>query len=267
MNLLKALGDIKNNRKVILSLAKNDFKSKYAGSYLGAFWAFFQPIITIFVFWFVFQVGLRVTPVVSEVPFALWFITGIIPWFFFSDALMSATNCFYEFNYLVKKVVFKISILPIIKILSALMVHAFFIVFLFVVYFCYGYSINFIAIMSVLYYSMCAFLLVLGLSYITSSINVFFKDLGQIVGIVVQFGMWLTPIMWSTKLIPEGYKWIFEMNPMYYVVEGYRSALLGTEFLSNYDGLTLWFWSIVVINFIIGAIVFKKLKAHFADVL
>lgn len=265
--MLTLLKDIFKNKDVVFSLVKNDFKSKYAGSFLGVFWGFFQPLITIFVFWFVFQIGLKVTPVEENVPFALWFIAGLIPWFFFSDALMSATNCFYEFNYLVKKVVFKLSLLPIVKVLSALLIHTFFIVFLMVVYLFYGYSVDASVVFGIIYYSFCAFCLVSSLSFITSSLNVFLKDLGQIVGIIVQFGMWITPIMWSTKIIPEGYRWIFESNPMYYVVEGYRHSLLGTEIVSTYWNMSLWFWSIVVISFVSGTIIFKKTKPHFADVL
>ncbi|WP_314590276.1 ABC transporter permease [Paenibacillus terrigena] len=98
------------SRRLIITLAKNDFKTKYAGSFFGIFWAFAQPVITILVFWFVFQVGLRSTPVNDNLPFALWFITGLIPWFYFSDALTNITNCFYEYNYMVKKVMFKIGI-------------------------------------------------------------------------------------------------------------------------------------------------------------
>ncbi len=71
------------DRKLIINLAKNDFKVKYAGSYFGVFWAFFQPIIQILIFWFVFQVGFQAGPV-KGYPYVLWLIAGIIPWFFFS---------------------------------------------------------------------------------------------------------------------------------------------------------------------------------------
>jgi len=115
-----------NNRKLIFSLAKNDFKTKYAGSYLGIIWAFIQPIITVLIYWFVFQVGFKSAPM-KDFPFVLWLIAGIIPWFFFQESLMNATNSLLEYSYLVKKVVFKVSVLPLVKIISALFVHIFFI--------------------------------------------------------------------------------------------------------------------------------------------
>ena len=106
--------ELYHNRGLILTLAKNDFKTKYAGSYLGIVWAFIQPIVTIMVYWFVFTIGLKAGDM-AEYPFVLYLISGIVPWFFFQDALNAGTNGLIEYNYLVKKVVFKISILPMVK--------------------------------------------------------------------------------------------------------------------------------------------------------
>ena len=115
--------EVFQDRQLIFSLAKNDFKTKFAGSYLGIVWAFVQPIVTVLVYWFVFQVGLRAGDM-GQVPFVLYLIAGIIPWFYFQDALSSGTNALIEYSYLVKKVVFKISILPMVKLLSALFVQS-----------------------------------------------------------------------------------------------------------------------------------------------
>ena len=106
------------NRMLIFNLAKNDFKTKYAGSYLGIIWAFIQPIITMMLYWFVFEFGLRAGASSKGAPFILWLMSGLIPWFFFSDGINNATNCMQEYSYLVKKVVFKIDILPVVKIIS-----------------------------------------------------------------------------------------------------------------------------------------------------
>ena len=131
--------EIFHNRKLVFSLAKNDFKTKYAGSYLGIVWAFVQPIVTILVYWFVFSVGLKAGNA-SNYPFVLYLISGIVPWFFFQDALNGGTNALLEYNYLVKKVVFKISILPMVKVISALFVHGFFVAFALIISSCYGYT-------------------------------------------------------------------------------------------------------------------------------
>ena len=114
-------GEIYKNRKLVFSLAKNDFKTKYAGSYFGTIWAFIQPIVTICVYWFVFGLALR-NGSDKGVPFVLWLIAGLIPWFFFQEGLIGGTNALLEYNYLVKKVVFNIRILPVVKVFSAVFV-------------------------------------------------------------------------------------------------------------------------------------------------
>jgi teichoic acid transport system permease protein len=172
--ILALPAELYQNRKLVLSLAKNDFKTKYAGSYLGIVWAFIQPIVTILVYWFVFSVGLK-AGTVSDYPFVLYLVSGIVPWFFFQDALNGGTNALIEYNYLVKKVVFKISILPIVKIISALFVHVFFVVFALILCACYGYTPS-LYTLQIIYYSICTFLLVLGLVYATSAIVIFFRD-------------------------------------------------------------------------------------------
>ena len=120
-------GEIYKNRKLVFSLAKNDFKTKYAGSYFGTVWAFVQPIVTICVYWFVFGLALR-NGSDKGVPFVLWLIAGLVPWFFIQEGLTGGTNALLEYNYLVKKVVFNIRILPVVKVFSAVFVHCFFVV-------------------------------------------------------------------------------------------------------------------------------------------
>ena len=95
---------------MIYKLAKNDFKTKYAGSYLGIIWAFIQPVITVLVYWFVFEVGFRGGSDSLPVPFVLYLVAGIIPWFFFQDGLTGGTNSLLEYSYLVKKVMYSISV-------------------------------------------------------------------------------------------------------------------------------------------------------------
>lgn len=265
-SVLSLASEIKNNRTLIWNLSKNDFKTKYAGSYLGIVWAFVQPIVTILVYWFVFEFGLKAGSPIVDVPFVVWFISGMIPWFFFQEALLNATNCMLEYSYLVKKVVFKISILPIVKIISALFVHLVFITFLFFVAGIYGFYPTQYSI-QIIYYSFCTFCLTLALSYATSAMIIFFKDLGQIINIFLQIGMWMTPIMWSYTIVPKKLQWIVKLNPMYYVVEGYRDTFINHVWFFQRYFQTVYFWIITLVLFVIGTVIFKKLKPHFADVL
>ena len=253
------------SRKLIFELAKKDFQAKYLGSYLGIIWAFVQPIITVLIFWFVFEMGFKSRPV-DNFPFILWLLCGMVPWFFFTESVSNATNAVIEYSYLVKKVVFRVSVLPIIKIISALFIHIFFIIFLFFMFIVYGYKPN-VYSLQVIYYLFATTVLVLGISWITSSLVIFLRDVGQIVGMLLQFGFWLTPIIWSLKIIPEKYHIFLKLNPMYYIVEGYRNTFIYHSWFWQSPRQTIYFWSITFILFAVGALVFKRLRPHFADVL
>lgn len=253
------------NRKLIYNLSRNDFKTKYAGSFFGMFWAFVQPVITIMVYWFVFSVGFR-SPTVDECPFVLWLTAGMVPWFFFSDAWNGATNSLMEYSYLVKKVVFKISILPIVKVASAIYVSIFFHGFMCILFFFHGYAPT-IYMIQLVYYLFCVFAISLSISYITCSIIPFFRDLGQIMNIILQILVWMTPIMWNPTIIPQSLRWILKINPIYYIVQGYRDALINKAWFWQDITWTIYFWGLVGALFVIGNMMFKKMRPHFADVL
>ena len=257
--------ELYRQQKFVLELSRKDFRSRYLGSYLGIIWAFIQPTITILLFWFVFQVGFKAMPV-DNFPFILWLAAAMIPWNFFADSLLQSTNSIVENSYLVKKIVFRVSALPLVKIYSSLMVHLFFIVFLFIIFIIYGFYPT-IYSLQLIYYLVATVLLTLGLSWITSSLTVFLKDVGQIVAMLLQFGFWLTPIFYSLKIVPEKYQFWMKLNPMYYIVEGYRDAFIYHEWFWEHKFLTLNFWSITFIVLSLGLYLFKKLKPHFADVL
>ncbi len=260
------LKDLLNSRVLVWNLARNDFKTKYTASYLGIIWAFINPIVTIVIYWVIFQYGLKAGSPTQGASFIFWFMAGLIPWFFFQEALTNATNCLFEYSYLVKKVVFKISVLPIIKIISSAFVHIVFIGFLLIVGIIQGHYPD-IMLIQLFYYSFCTFVLVLGFSYATASIVLFFRDLTQLIGIFLQAGMWMTPIIWSYTIIPQKYQWIAKINPMFYIVEGYRDSLINKIWFFDKYMQTLYFWLFAGLLFIFGAIIFKKLKPHFSDVL
>lgn len=259
-----------HSRKLIKRLSVNDFKKRYAGSYMGIVWALAQPVITVVMYYIIFDVVFQSrAQAVSdgiEVPYVLMLTAGLVPWFFFSEALTNGTTSLLEYNYLVKKVLFKISILPIIKIIAAMFIHVFFICVLLLIACVYGYypSVYWIQI---LYYMACEFILVLSLSYATSAIVVFFRDLLQIINIGLQLFQWFTPILWNINIVPDRFKWIFKLNPMAYIVEGYRNAIYGDTWFFEHFYSSTYFWLFVVATFCIGTLIFKRSKPHFADVL
>ncbi|SMG46531.1 ABC transporter permease [Paenibacillus aquistagni] len=257
--------DIVLQQRFIIEMSKKDFIARYLGSFLGILWAFIQPTVQILIFWFVFQVGFKSAPV-DNFPFILWLIAAMIPWFFISDSITSATTSIIDNSYLVKKVVFRVSILPITKIYSALFIHFFFIVFMITMFLIYGYNPT-VYYLQILYYIFASIMLVLGVSWITSSLVIFMKDIGQIVGVLVQFGFWLTPIFYSLDIVPEKYHFLIKINPVYYIVEGYRDTFIYHKWFWEHPLLTLNFWMITFTVLALGTLIFKKLRPHFADVL
>ena len=234
---------------------------------MGIVWIFLQPVVTVLVYWFVFAMGGR-TPIsdTQDYPFVLWLIVGIVPWFFFSDAWGQGTSALLSYQFLVKKVVFKISILPIIKIISAFFIHVFLVAVTIVILILNGIYPN-VYWIQIFYFSACAFLFVLGISYITCSVVVFFRDLGQIIGILLQVGVWITPIMWDINNLSRPWQMIFKLNPVFYIVDGYRMSLLDHMWFFEHFYSTVYFWIFTVAAFLFGAVVFRRLKVHFADIL
>jgi len=148
---------------------------------------------------------------------------------------------------------------------AAIFVHGFFIFVGLLLYFINGERFN-LHIIQIIYYSVCTVVLVVGISYFTSAVVVFFRDLGQIVNVILQFGMWLTPIMWQIEILPGKLQQLMKLNPMYYITNGYRDAFYNDVWFFEKPMQTIYFWVLVIAVYFIGTTVFKKLEKHFADV-
>lgn len=264
-NFLRFIKHIYNSKNLLFELANNDFKQQYFGSYLGLVWAFIQPVAMILIMWFVFQVGFKAQPI-NNVPFILWLSAGMIPWFFFADSVSQGTNAITSNSFLVKKVVFRVSILPITKIINALKIHLFFVVFLMAMFIYYGYMPT-LYWLQLPYYILLTTILTLGITWLTSSLIVFLKDVGQLITLLLQFGFWLTPIFWPISMVPEKYLYLIKLNPMFYIVSGYRNAFIDNIWFWETYKVTPYFLITTSLIFITGALIFKRLRPHFADVL
>jgi len=260
------LKHIAQSHRLLFALVMNDFRKQYLGSYLGLVWAILQPLSFILVIWFVFEVGFRAGPVIGDTPFFLWLISGLVPWFFFSNAVSSGTNAIVGNAYLIKKVAFRVSILPLVHIGSAFLVHLMLLGILIIAFLLHGFYPT-IYWLQLPYFVLCSMVLMLGISWLTSALRVFIKDIGNLIGIILQLGFWFTPIFWSMELVPEKYRYIIKLNPMFYIVEGYRDTLITHVWFWEKYKVTPYFIVTTGLLFIVGAIVFKRLRPHFGDVL
>ncbi|WP_325148076.1 ABC transporter permease [Francisella philomiragia] len=248
-------------------LAYNQFKEEYLGSYLGIVWAVIRPAMFILVIWLVFTFGIKPGGNLTETnAFILFLLTGMIPWFFFSEALTKACGSIISNEYLVKKVAFSINILPLVSILSCVIIHFVLVVFLILIFAMLGHYPS-IYWLQIPYYMLCTMALLLGLGWLTSALNVFVRDVSEIVGLVVQFGFWFTPVFWSPDKIPEKYRFILDFNPMAYIIQGYRDIFINKVWFWEQSTSTAIFLIMVALILLFGALVFKRLTPHFGDVM
>jgi len=252
-------------RELILEMAKRDISAQYTGSFLGLIWAFVNPLAMIFILWLVFSIGFKAAPQ-GNVPFVVWLAAAIAIWNTFSEAVSSSTSALVNNSHLVKKVLFPLSILPLVKIVGSFVTHLVFLLVLVLLIICYGLPFSLFWFQA-LYYFLAMSVLALGVSWLTSSINVFARDTGQIVNVMLTFGFYLTPIIWDLHIMPERLRFLLKLNPMFYIVQGYRDSFLYSVPFWHHWQLTLYFWSATSIIFVIGAVIFLRLRPHFADVL
>lgn len=259
------LRQLANDAAFVRQFAADDFKTKYAGSALGGLWAFLQPIITIILYWFVFQLGFKSQPV-ADFPFILWLMSGLTPWFFISDAIINATASLLDYSYLVKKILFNINILPLAKVLSTFFVQLVLILFVIVCYTAGGYPPK-LRYLQILIYLTYMFALAVGISYATATLYVFFRDTVQIISIVIQAVFWLTPIVWDIQAMPEAVRGVLRFNPIYYCVSGFRNAFIAEGFSHPGPAMTVYYWGVCLLILSAGIRLFHKCRDHFADVL
>ncbi len=263
--VFKFLREVINKRYLIYSLVKRDFQNQYTGSYFGIIWNFIQPIAFIFILWFVLNMGFNLRRI-ENTNHIFWLISGMICWLYFSDVFSSSTQIIQQYSFLIKKMDLSLGILPFARILSASINHLIFI-FLTVVFGLFmGISPSFYFI-QIFYYTLALQILLLGLCWLASSTSIFIKDVNNIVTIIVQFGFWLTPVFWSIDNVPQNYQWIIKLNPLYYLVTGYRDSLIYKIPFWQKPLEAIYFWVFSLMILFIGTVVFRRLRPHFAEVI
>ena len=156
--------------------------------------------------------------------------------------------------------------MPFVQIGSALIIHLSLVIFLLITFLFYGYMPS-IYWLQLPYYIFCSVVLLLGLSWLTSSVRVFIKDVGNFIAVILQIGFWATPIFWSLDLVPQKYRYIIELNPMFYIVDGFRDTFINNIWFWEKSSLSIYFIIFSSVTLIFGAIVFRRLRPHFGDVL
>ena len=265
MLIVRLLHNVCRYQSMILALAGRELQSRYVGTLGGILWTFAHPLAIITIFYFVFALGFR-SQGPDGAPFMLWFVCGLVPWFFFNETLLAATDSITRHAHLIKKTVFPSEILPVVNITAGLIPHAIFM--LIVAGLLVWFEVSLLAgRLLVVYFLLCTCVLLIGLSWLLSAIQVFYRDVSHAVSILLNLWFWSTPIVWSSDMIPAEYRGLLFYNPIYYITEGYRGSLVFGEIVWPSAAHTVYFWFIVIAMFLVGAYVFSRLKPEFADVM
>jgi ABC-type polysaccharide/polyol phosphate export permease len=250
---------------LIKILVQRDIASQFAGSSLGVVWSLIHPVRTLFIYWLVFSIGFKIQPE-NNIPYIVWFAVGMTIWFFFSDAVNGAASSIVTNSFLIKKTICSPQILPVVKIVSGLVVHLVFLGIISVLIAFYQLPFN-IFFFQCAYYLFCLIVFSMGVGLLASSLNIFFRDLSHIIRIFLQLLFWVTPIVWDLKMMPGSIQFFFKLNPLYYIVQGYRDSLIYFIPFWHYPEESAYFWAIALSFFFGGAFVFNRLRPQFADLL
>ncbi|PLZ87269.1 ABC transporter permease [Fischerella thermalis] len=255
---------------LLRALVRRDLEARYKGSILGNLWPLLNQLSQLLIYTYVFSIVLKVKLSLKGVPennftFGLWLFAGLLPWIAFSSGLIQAANSVVAQPNLVKKVVFPLALLPLVPTLSTFIESSFGLMAL----------IFFVAVSTHTLHSTLALLpfiwltqllLTAGLGYLMAGLTVFFRDIPQTLGVILNIWLYLTPILYPAKVIPEEWRnLVFWLNPMTAIAEVYRDLVLVGEVKHWGEwGVTTVISAIV---FCIGFSVYKRLRPAFADVL
>ncbi len=250
------------NRSIIWELTKRDFRIKYINNIFGLSWAILEPLAMMLILWFIFTYVRSGTTM--EIPFATYLITGIVAYDFFNKTLNSATRSFKSFGFLISKVNFRAALIPLVKIASEVMIHIIILVIVAVILVFNDIPVT-LYWLQVFYYLFASCVLLIGVTWLTSSISLFFPDINYIVTIVMRVLFFFTPIFWDPRGMPNEFLIYFRFNPLFYIVDGYRESLIYQVPFWIHHQNTMYFWGMTLFFFVIGVFVFKRLRPHFAD--
>ena len=255
---MKIAKDLYNYRELLKTNIKKDVGGKYKNSFLGVLWSFINPLLQIAVYALVFQVILR-----SNIEnYAVYLCCALIPWQYFSSVVLRGAAVIIDNGNILKKVYFPREILPISLVTSegVNFLISTIIILGFVLVSGIGFSINilwFIVILAIQY------VLSLGISFIVSSLSVYFRDLIHLLGVFMQLLFYATPIVYSINDVPPSFQWLLKLNPMSYLIEGYR-AIFYEKTTPNFVSLGIALG--LAIGFcVIGYAIFRKLEKGFAE--
>jgi len=252
------------NRARMMRIVLFDIKIESRNFYLGTFWKLLMPLIQLGTFWLVFGIGIRGGAPIDGVPFLIWLLAGLVPWIFISKGITTGAMSIASKANIVFKIKYPISTIPIGSILMCLYDSLFMLSIMVVIFLINGIFPS-IYWLNILYYMLFTFAFLLSLAMISSVIVQLAKDFGRLIASLIQLLFFLTPIVWQEGNIPDWARPIFVINPVRYVVNGYRYSLLYEQNFFERPVLILSFWGMIIALFVLGCFLQKKYATRFVD--
>ncbi len=254
---------------LILRICNYDLKSRYQMHYLGLIWEFITPAMKIIIYWVVFGLGIRGGEPINGTPYIVWLLVGLIPWLFISPSVIQGVNSVYVKINLVSKMKFPVSVLPTISVLS----HAFNFLIMLV---CLGIVLIILQInpgihlLQLPYYLLCLFVFLISFTLLGSTISIIIRDFQTMLQSGMRLMFFLTPVFWDPSILAKSYPAILtflKLNPLYYLIEGFRATFLGEIWFFNDLVYTLYFWSITLFILFVGSFLHMRFRNKFIDYL
>lgn len=255
---MNSLKELYAYREMIFSLVRKDLRTRYKGSVLGFLWTFINPLLQLVVYTIVFSTIMRV----NVDKFYIYLFVALVPWIFFTSSIQGGATSILSGADLIKKIYFPRLVLPIAVTSAAFMNMVFSMLVVFVALVISGIGISwhivYLPVIMILEYFFA-----LGMAFIFSALNVYFRDLEHILGIVTMAWFYLTPIVYTVDMVPEQFLGWFYVNPMTHIMDAYR-AILYYHQVPEFNTLG----SIVVFSvgcIVVGYGLFQKLQRHFVE--
>ena len=193
-------------------------------------------------------------------------LAGLIPWFYISSSISSGTLSIYSKSSILTKMKFPTSIIPTYTVFTQLLNNIPVIFIMIIIYVLNGYKAN-IYYIQIPYYLLAATLLLIGISLITSALVMAVRDINRIVGTILRFMFYLTPILWTTINLPPIALKIIRLNPFIYIIEGFRNTFLYNKWFFQDAKFTIYYWLVTIVIIFIGVSIHMKFRNRFADLL
>ena len=255
--------DLWNYRELLFFLAWRDILVRYKQTVIGILWALFRPLLTMVVLTVVFGKWAKMPS--EGIPYPILVFAAMLPWQFFANSFSGASSSLITNTSLISKVYFPRLVIPTSSVIVSFVDFLISVAILFALVFFYDFELTW-RIITLPLFILIAIGAVLGAGFWIAALNVKYRDFRYIVPFIVQFGLYISPVGFSTSVVPDQWRWLYSLNPMVGVIDGFRWAILGKDTLIYIPGFIIS-TILVILLLISGTQYFRKTERTFADII